>query len=213
MKRALGWLVGILSTVPLLAQAREADAAAPRMQLERPAVQYSEIERGFHFGLSSGGWFILAAPSDRSVRPFSSGQSVQFSLGVDLGSRLAVDLFLLASGNRAGSDYTGFAKPGVASGDFYGLTPGLDARIYLLGFDDSQDVTRTWLYLRLGAGALFTFPSALRPNMDVIAFGGPGVQYFTRLRHFAIGLDATFNFYVLTQSMGFAVTPFVKYAF
>ena len=53
----------------------------------------------------------------------------------------------------------------------------------------------------------------LLPTLDVMISGGAGIEYFTRLRHFVIGVEANFNFMALTQSVGFSVLPTVKYAF
>jgi hypothetical protein len=47
----------------------------------------------------------------------------------------------------------------------------------------------------------------------VLIFAGPGIEYYTRLRHFSIGLEADFLFFALTQSIGFTVTPMLRYVF
>ncbi|HEY1088055.1 MAG TPA: adventurous gliding motility protein CglE, partial [Archangium sp.] len=97
--------------------------------------------------------------------------------------------------------------------DFSAMMPGAAVKIRLVGFDDSQEVKRTWIYVRAGAGVVLFSPQSLLPNIDVLVTAGPGIEYHTRLRHFTIGLEANFNFLALTQTIGFSVFPTVKYAF
>ena len=44
-------------------------------------------------------------------------------------------------------------------------------------------------------------------------FAGPGIEYFTRLRHFSIGLEATGSYLVNTGTIGFSVSPNLRFAF
>jgi hypothetical protein len=53
----------------------------------------------------------------------------------------------------------------------------------------------------------------LLPTIDVLVTAGPGLEYYTRLRHLVIGVEANFNFMALTQSVGFSTLLTVKYAF
>ncbi len=47
------------------------------------------------------------------------------------------------------------------------------------------------------------------------AFGGArfGVEYYTGLRHFSIGIDLEVDYFFLTSSLGLAVNPMLKYTF
>ncbi len=191
-------------------------AAEPGRALrERQAPTYSEVERGVYVGVSAGPWFLLNPPAVAGrPRPFSPGQMAEVELGVDIGERLSVGIFLMASTNRAGSDYLGLSAPqGTASGDFSTFIPGVTARFSLVGFNDSQDVKRTWIYLRGGAGYAMYSPKALLPNSDVLLFAGPGIEYYTRLRHFSIGLEVSGAMMLSTATIGFAITPNLRYAF
>ncbi|MCA3013494.1 MAG: adventurous gliding motility protein CglE [Myxococcaceae bacterium] len=184
---------------------------------DRKAVTYSEIERGLFFGVSGGFWGTINPPAGSgSAQYFSPGQAALLELGYDIGERVSPALFFLATSNRMGSDYTGTYRDmtggAVRSGDYGSIAPGLGARIRVVGLKDSQEVTRTWLYVRAGAAFMLYQPTTLIQSGDVLVFAGPGLEYFTRLRHFSIGLDANFNFMALTQSVGFSVLPFVRYA-
>ena len=137
----------------------------------------------------------------------------QVEVGVDIGDRFSLGVFLTGTANKEGADYVG-TSGGTASGDFGMLIPGASVRVNLLGFADSQGTTRTYLYLRGGAGYVFYGPvELLRGAHDVLAFGAAGVEYYTRLRHFSIGLEASGSFLVPSATVGFSLTPSLRYAF
>ena len=203
--------------VPALASAQKPSGAANPVK-DRPAEKFDEIERGLYFGVQGGAFFITNPPADEGpngadpVRPFSSGQVAQVEIGFDLGERLSVGAFVLGAVNRAGSDYIG-KSGGAASGDFSTLAFGGTARVHLKGFMDSQDVERLFIYARAGGGLAMFSPKLLLPDSDILVFAGPGVEYYTRLRHFSVGVEVTGNYLVSAGSIGFAVTPNLRYAF
>lgn len=187
--------------------------AAPKVE-DKKAVKFNEIERGFFFEGRGGFYGIINPPVLSGGRSeFSAGQAIGVDVGFDIGDRVSPSIFFLASSNRAQSFYTGLSTTGAASGDFSAMMPGAAVKIRLVGFDDSQEVKRTWIYVRAGAGVVLFSPQSLLPNIDVLVTAGPGIEYHTRLRHFTIGLEANFNFLALTQTIGFSVFPTVKYAF
>jgi hypothetical protein len=196
---------------PTLAGAQPSTTDTASVQ-DRPAVTFNEIERGFYFSVQGGPSFLVNPPAEEGERPFSTGQMAQVELGVDIGERLSVGIFLMGAANRAGSDYTGNSG-GAASGDFSYLVPGAVARMHLVGFEDNQDVKRTWIYARGGVGYTLFSPKLLLPDSDILVFAGPGVEYYTRLRHFSVGLEVTASYLVSSGSFGFAVSPNLRYAF
>lgn len=202
----VGLLVGSLTSSVALAQAKAVE--------DKKAITFEEIERGFFFEARGGFWSIVNPPARAgSASYFSPGLAAQVDMGFDIGERISPSIFLLAATNGMKSDYTGLSESGTASGDFSTLAPGAQAKFRIVGFDDSQDVKRTWLYVRAGAAVVFYSPASLLPTIDVLITAGSGVEYFTRLRHFSIGIEANFNFMALTQAIGFSVLPTVKYAF
>ena len=210
-----------LLTLPTLALAQGAATSTPPVKDKAPVV-FSEIERGLYFGVYGGPSYLLAAPTPDATDtlpkrdgPFSSGVSAQIEVGYDFNEFLSVGVFLLGSFQRAGSDYLGFSEgtQTFASGDFSILTPGISARAHLVGFADSQEVKRTWFYVRGGAGYSLFAPEQLIPDPDILVFAGPGVEYYTRLRHFSVGLEVTGSMLVSTGTFGFAVSPNLRYAF
>jgi hypothetical protein len=179
---------------------------------QNEATGFSEVERGFFLGVSGGPSFVTKAPANSGPRPFSSGQTAELELGYDLGPRLAISFFISGTMQHAGSDYIGNSG-GAASGDFSFLVPGAALRLNALGFDDGQGVQRTWIYLRGGVGyAMFT-PKALLPDSDFLVFAGPGLEYYTRLRHFSIGVELEGTMLAKAKTFGFQVTPTLRYAF
>lgn len=197
-------LVLALTATVSLAQEKVEDKKAPAIQ---------EIERGFYFEARGGFFGVVNPPAGGSSKSyFATGQAVELDMGFDIGDRVSPSIFLLATANKMGSDYTGYSG-GTASGDFGSMIPGVGVKVRLVGLDDSQSVKRTWVYVHAAGGVVFYSPSALLNRLDVLLAAGPGIEYFTKLRHFSIGVEANFNFMVLTQTIGFSILPTVKYSF
>jgi len=188
-------------------------AWAQAWRKEKPGVTFNEIERGVYFGVNAGPFFILNPPADLGTpSPMSPGQLAQVEMGFDFGERLSVGVMLMGTANRAGSDYVGLSK-GLASGDFSALIPGAVAKVSLFGFNDSMDVKRWWIYARLGGGYAMFSPAALINSSSILVFGGVGVEYFTRLRHFSVALEGNGHYFLSFGSLGFSIAPSVRYAF
>jgi hypothetical protein len=180
---------------------------------DKKGVAINEVERGFYFEARGGFWSTFNPPTTAGgVTYFSPGEAAELDLGFDVGPIVSPSLFLLATGNRMRSDYIGFSG-GTSSGDYGALIPGLGLKVRLVGFDDAQSVRRTWIYVRAAGGVILYNPSALIDRLDVLISAGAGIEYFTRLRHFSIGIEANFNYMALTSSFGFSVLPTVKYSF
>ena len=209
-------LLGAIVPTTALAQS-QAPGAAPLLEKEAPV---DEVERGFCLGVDVGISYLAGLPAAANTpSPSSWGFMLRLEAGYDIGRYVTVALFGAFAAYSAGSDYIGFSN-GVASGAFTQLIPGLDARFNLLGFADSQGVQRTWLYLKVGAGwaffqptALFTPTPATSSYSALYAFAGVGVQYYTHLRHFSIGLEVDGTFLGKSNEWGFQVTPNIRYAF
>jgi hypothetical protein len=219
MRRTL--LVGVAvlaSSVSVRAWAQsQSVAAAPLLEKEAPI---DEVERGFNLGADAGLSFLSGLPARAgSPSPSSAGLMLRLEAGYDIGRYLTVSLFGAFAAYGAGSDYVGYSQ-GNASGAFTQLIPGVALRFNALGFADGQGVQRTWLYVKAGAGwaffqpsALFTLTPATSSYSALYAFAGVGVQYYTHLRHFSIGLEVDASFLGKSNEWGFQVTPNIRYAF
>ncbi len=208
----------LLATVPSRALAQTTSvSAAPLLEKEAPV---DEVERGFYLGADVGVSFLGGLPAASGTpSPSSWGMMLRLEAGYDIGRYVTVALFGAFAAYGAGSEYIGYSD-GAASGAFSQLIPGVDVRFNALGFADSQGVQRTWLYLKAGAGwaffqpqALFTATPATSSYSAFYAFAGVGVQYYTHLRHFSIGLEVDASFLGKSSEWGFQVTPNIRYAF
>ena len=215
MKRTL--LALMLVGLCLGSTAARAQASAPVLAATEAPVD--EVERGVFFGLDIGPSFITGAPAPSGGNsPFSTGATLRLEFGVDLGRHFSLSLFFAGTTYRTDADYVG-ASGGSASGDFSSIAGGLAVRWNAIGFEDSQGVQRTWLYLKAAAGYSLLKPNALfSPDPtssygSILVFGGPGVQYYTRLRHFSVGVEVVASYLLKPKTFGFAVTPNLRYAF
>ena len=213
--------------------APSASNTSAKLSKDKEALTFNEIERGFYIGVGGGGWFLINPPVAVNCPPnttgcskqyLSPGLSIQVEIGGNIGDRVSIAAFFFASFSKMGSDYTGLSRGG-AQGDFTAFSPGLTARVNIVGFDDAQEIRRWWIYIRAGGAVTLYFPKALftdpDPNspqtgertFDVLIWGGPGIEYHTRLRHFSIALEADFLFQALTGTIGFNIMPTLRYAF
>jgi hypothetical protein len=208
-----------LAVVMTMLSAASARAQATARVTAATEPPLDEIARGVFLGLDVGPAFLTEAPAPSGGnRPFTSGATVRLELGYDFGRFLSLSLFFAGTTYGANADYIG-ASGGSASGDFSSIAGGLALRWNAIGFSDSQGVQRTWLYLKAAGGLALLKPNALfSPDPtesygSILVFGGPGVQYYTRLRHFSVGVEVVGSYLVKPKAFGFAVTPNLRYAF
>jgi hypothetical protein len=188
-----------------------AEDAAPQLQEDPRAAKFKDVERGFFIGFEAGyqGW-IDTPTSDPEKFPLagSSGGSagglmVSVLVGTDLGSRLSIALYAQGGNAEASADYGAF---NVFSG-------GADVKVALVGRRDRNDWERLYLYVHGRAGWARSYPEGLFGTNDVVVAGGPGVEYYTRLRHFSVGLGADFVRATKAGANGFTIYPSVRYTF
>lgn len=180
---------------------------------DKEAVTFDEVERGFYVGAGAGPFFLFNPPAaEGTARDFSPGQAGVVEVGFDFGDFFSVGVFVQGSASRTNNNFVGYSG-GAWRGDFSALVPGALARVNLFGFADAQQTRRTFIYLRAGAGYALFAPRQLLPDPDILVFGGPGVEYYTRLRHFSIGVELSGNFLVRSGAFGVSVLPNLRYAF
>jgi hypothetical protein len=206
VKRTFAALAAL--ALPLLAAGQD---AAPQLQEDPRAARFRDVERGFFLAFEAGYLGLLDTPTDdREKFPFAgesggsaSGIVVGAQLGLDLGTRLSVALVAQGGNQRASVDYGAFSL----------LAAGLDVRYSIWGKRDRNDWERFHVYVH-GRGAFaLTYPKGLFGTNDFIVQGGPGVEYFTKLRHFSVGLATDFVYATSAKASGFAVYPTVRYTF
>jgi hypothetical protein len=206
MKRAL---VSLMLAVPLAVAAQE---AAPQLQEDPRAARFRDVERGLFVGFEIGYHSVLKTPvADPAHFPYApsggggraGGLLVGLSVGYDLSSRLALSLFALASELKADPSYGAF---NVVGG-------GADVRFAVFASADSNDVERLYGYVHARGGYARTYPNGLFGTNTGLAQGGIGIEYYTRLRHFSVGVALDGLYYLEPKAAGFAVTPTLRYTF
>ena len=207
MPRAL--LAALLAA--LLPAAAGAQEAAPALPEDPRAPRFREVERGLFVGLEAG-WLGLAHtptadparyPAAGSGGGHASGLAVALQLGVDLGERVSLAAVALAAAEQARVSYGAFGLLGA----------GAEARVLLASYADGQGVRRLHLQLRARGAVVSTEPRGLFGKREVLVAAGPGLEYFTRLRHFSVGLGLDGLWALKAKAIGIAVVPLVRYTF
>lgn len=194
--------------VPMFAVAQQ---AAPRLAEDPRAARFRDVERGFFVGFEAGYLGLLDTPTDDREKFQLAGESggraggllVGVLAGVDLGTRVSLAVFAQGGNESASANYGAFSL----------LAAGLDAKVALLGWRDRNDWERLYLYVHGRGGYARTYPEGLFGTDDLLVAGGPGIEYFTRLRHFSIALGADFVYATKASVAGFAIYPTIRYTF
>jgi len=192
-------------------------AAAPAAAADRPAtLRLNEVERGFWIGSSVGAVFFPSLPGEGDAS--GSGALVGIEMGFDITRYLQVGALVWGQAIGADANYRGItdsaADPKGARGDFQSLLAGGTVRLAFLSLADDNGVDRTFFYLRGAGGASLSRPEGVVGDGLWFA-AGPGVEYFTRLRHFSVGLEVDAIGMVTDEgeALGVAVLPNLKYSF
>jgi hypothetical protein len=205
VKRTLAVLAVLL---PALALAQD---AAPQLQEDPRAARFRDVERGFFLGFETGFVELLDTPTADPVKfPYAGktggaagGLHLGVTVGVDLGSRLSVALFGQGGNQKADPNYGAFSL----------YAAGVDVRVAVLGARDRNDWERFFVYVHGRGGYAVSYPKGLFGTTDLVVQGGPGIEYYTRLRHFSLGLAADALYATKAGAFGFAVYPTVRYTF
>jgi hypothetical protein len=201
-------LVAAALLLPALALAQE---AAPQLQEDPRAARFRDVERGFFVGFEAGYLGLLDTPTADREKFQLAGESggraggvlVGALVGVDLGSRLSVALYAQGGNERADANYGAFSL----------LSLGGDVKVALRSWRDRNDWERLFLYVHGRGGYAKSYPEGLFGTSDVVVAGGPGIEYFTKLRHFSIGMAADAVYATKAGAFGFAIYPTIRYTF
>jgi hypothetical protein len=152
-------------------------------------------------------------------RTFSSGEPyLSMSVGRDLGARASVFASLGVGASRASCYQPGPGGSSCLGADSFGAT------FLELGFSYGFRIApRTMLSVKLLGGVTDLSPGPVQSNGTVPdhvagfhAGGGLGIDYDTRLDHFAVGLDALLRETFARDALrlpSLAVMPRVRYVF
>lgn len=212
----LGLAALAVCAAPLLASGQE---AAPALQEDPRAARFREVERGPFAGFEIGYLRLLKTPvANPQSFPYAGtdGGAAQgfvsgLHVGYDLSSRLSASLFFWQGNATAGPSYGAFS---VAAA-------GADLRFGVLGLRDSNEVERIYLYLHARAGQVWASPKGLFGSTDSLPLGssdflgqgGLGVEYYTRLRHFSVGVMVDGLYFTHAKAAGVSAVPTLRYTF
>ena len=203
--------IAIALAALLSAAAAAAQEAAPALPVDPRAPRFREVERGLFAGLEAGWVGYLETPVAEPARYPSAGKGggmgsglhAALLLGGDIGPRFSLAAVVLGEVPQAAVSYGSFSVVGG----------GADARWSFAGFRDGQGVERVFLYLH-GRGVRFvTEPHGLFGTQDTQVGLGVGVEYYTRLRHFSVGLAVDGLYALKAKSPAIAVAPTLRYTF
>ncbi|HET6410465.1 MAG TPA: adventurous gliding motility protein CglE [Anaeromyxobacter sp.] len=210
MKRILRIVVA--AELALAASPRAvAQDAAPPLQENPHAAHFNDVERGTYLAFDAGYLGFLKTPTqDPAQYPYAGssggnagGMLLALSIGRDLSSRFALALVLQGGNERASVSYGAFS---LYSG-------GLDVRYAYYGSRDRNDWERFFLYLHARGTYGVSYPKGLFATHEFIAQAGPGLEYYTRLRHFSVGAAVDYVYAAEAKASGFAIYPTLRYTF
>lgn len=190
--------------------------AAAQQSVGESRAALREVERGVWVGTSFGAvvFFDLPATDDSGL---GAGSIIGIEAGVDLGQRLQLGLMGWGASVGAPVGFSNLSEPGAsaASGDFHSLLWGATLRWAFLSFADRYGVERTFLSARVGGGGTLSRPEGVLDASGAFGLAGIGVEYFTKLRRFSLGVEADWiGLFGGAQPLhGLSVLPHLKYTF
>jgi hypothetical protein len=194
-----------------LAGPARAQEAAPTLEQDPRVAKFRDVERGFFVGFEAGYLSFFSTPVAEPARhPYagkeggaSSGFALGASIGYDLTDRIGVSIFALGANEKASVDYGAFSLYAV----------GLDARFAFWTMKDRNGWERIFAYAHARGGYARTFPRGLFGDVETLAGGGVGVEYYARLRHFSVGASLDLVRALKAGATGWSLTPTVRYTF
>jgi hypothetical protein len=202
-------LLLVATLVPGFAAAQSESGAAANPLDDRNKTKITEVERGV-FLEAMAGPIMLFAPSAADGSDRSSGQAIGITAGIDVLERLQISL--LALGLNLDTPLQ-FLSPTHMRGDFSTLVLGAMGEVGLIAISDTNKVKRFFVHARGGVGVGWTEPKGYYASSDTVALGGLGFTYFTRLRHFAAGLDVDLLRGMTNMGTGLMISGKLRYTF
>jgi hypothetical protein len=99
-------------------------------------------------------------------------------------------------------------REGKTTGDIAHIAPGIGARFAFITTE------RVFAFARVGVGYALWFPSELAGTTGSIHTDASlGIEYYTKLRHVSVGVEADFQALLLPMTFGIHVYPTLKYTF
>ncbi|MCK6528896.1 adventurous gliding motility protein CglE [Myxococcota bacterium] len=200
------------------------DTARSSAKKAKPARRVREVVKGFYVRGGIGYLVFLG-----QLGPVTSGgNAVDLALGGDIidqpGFTLTVEGDFFQGINNGISNLECGDCGSPVQGDFRSIG-GIGRVKFSLNFGGKK-IRRGSLYFDVGGGVYFspslrtdalgtTDAGVIHSSPAGLVTGGLGLEYYTKLAHFSVGVDA--SFYVVlglpVVPMALAVSPFIKYTF
>jgi len=175
---------------------------------DKPALEIRAIERGFFVDAHAGALLLFGPNGEQSG--LSPGRTAGAGFGYDLTERLSLSFF--ATGMHVDTP-AGYRSATQLSGDFSTLALGSRVAFALVARPDEAGHNRLFVQLRGGAAYGLPGPKGFFEKSDIIATGGVGLAYYTRLRHFSVGVDLDFVYGLNNAGAGVTLAPHLRYTF
>jgi hypothetical protein len=197
------------------AQGFTSNAEAPRegeeVKGDTKVVDIDEVERGFFVSLDAGPAYYMPLGGDGFVNLNPTGVTPATRFGVRVGydvlNNIAVDAFVLGT-FQSGVLNLDDLRDGKLTGDLAHIVPGVGARFAFVTTE------RVFAYGRVGVGYALWLPSELAGATGSIhADAALGIEYYTKLRHVSVGVEADVQALLLPMAFGVHVYPTFKYTF
>jgi len=186
----------------------------PVSAAEQTPPQLNEVEHGLYAGTQIGALMLYLPGTGAGV---GWGTLVGVSLGYDFTPVVGLGFFAWGLALSPPSNYQGLESNPTVSGDLTGILPGLELVLHLPLSSDRSEVDRLFLNIAAGGGALFLNPNGLVSTKGTLpaAMADLGLEYFTHLRHFSLGLalDGLAAFQSGGSLYGGALSVFARYSF
>lgn len=197
------------------AQGISSNADAPRageeVKGDTKVVDIDEVERGVFVSVDYGVAYYIPTPGAGflDINPTGTVPGTRFGIrvGYDILNNVAVDAFVLGA-FQTGNINLADVREGKTTGDIAHIAPGIGARFAFITTD------RVFAFARVGAGYALWFPAELSGTVGSIHTDASlGIEYYTKLRHVSVGVEADFQALLLPMTFGVHVYPTLKYTF
>lgn len=230
MTKTLALLVPlVLSSTAWADDQEDLDSSRSARSQARQQQGVREVERGLYMKANVGGLIFVGSRAQAGI--LQPGTSLGLTLGQDFidneKSSAAWEVFFHQSLNNGAKYFqqAGLAPNLLIQGDIHTFTGGV------AGEYSTYITPRFGIGARAGAGVSYA-PLLMNqqyyqevvlaqwgnPQVNVhtsphvLVFGGPTLEYYTKLSHFSVGIDASFAVY-LGLDMGIDATGYLKYTF
>jgi hypothetical protein len=208
-------LLACLGASSALAQGLASNAEAPRdgeeVKGDTGVVDIDEVERGVFVSVDYGPAYYIpvAGAGFLDINPTGTVPATRLGLrvGYDVANNIAVDAFVMGVFQQ-GDINLDDVRDGKTTGDIAHIAPGLGVRFAFITTE------RVFAYARVGAGYALWIPAELAGTVGSIHTDAAiGVEYYTKLRHVSVGVEADFQALLLPMTFGVHIYPTFKYTF